>query len=194
VPEIDELPRIEIRFETDPENFMPYARDAETLARPYAIPGTPGLEHRIGGIEKQHLTGNVNYEPDNHQFMVKLRQEKIDRAANDIPPVEIFGEQTGKVLVLGWGSTYGSITSAVEKMQREGKSVSCAHLRHLNPFPKNLGEVLRGFETVIVPEMNLGQLCTMIRAKYLVDAVAFSKVKGRPFQIREIVRKVEEYL
>jgi 2-oxoglutarate ferredoxin oxidoreductase subunit alpha len=194
VPEIDELPRIEIKFETDPENFMPYARDEETLARPYAIPGTPGLEHRIGGIEKQHLTGNVNYEPDNHQFMVKLRQEKIDRAANDIPPVEVFGEKTGKVLLLGWGSTYGSITSAVEKMQREGKSVSCAHLRHLNPFPKNLGEVLRGFETVIVPEMNLGQLCTMIRAKYLVDAVAFSKVKGRPFQIREIVRKVEEYL
>jgi 2-oxoglutarate ferredoxin oxidoreductase subunit alpha len=194
VPEIDELPRIKIKFETDPANFMPYARDEETLARPYAIPGTPGLEHRIGGIEKQHLTGNVNYEPDNHQFMVKLRQEKIDRAANDIPAIEIFGEQTGKVLVLGWGSTYGSITSAVEKMQREGKPVSSAHLRHLNPFPKNLGEVLRGFETVIVPEMNLGQLCTMIRAKYLVDAVAFSKVKGRPFQIREIVRKVEEYL
>jgi 2-oxoglutarate ferredoxin oxidoreductase subunit alpha len=194
VPEVHELPRIEIKFETNPENFMPYARDEETLSRPYAIPGTPGLEHRIGGIEKQHLTGNVNYEPDNHQFMVKLRQEKIDRAANDIPALEIFGEKTGKVLVLGWGSTYGSITSAVEKMQREGKSVSCAHLRHLNPFPRNLGEVLRGFETVIVPEMNLGQLCTMIRAKYLVDAVAFSKVKGRPFQIREIVRKVEEYL
>jgi 2-oxoglutarate/2-oxoacid ferredoxin oxidoreductase subunit alpha len=194
IPEMDQLPRIEIKFETDPENFMPYARDEETLARPFAIPGTPGLEHRIGGIEKQHLTGNVNYEPDNHQFMVKLRQEKIDRAANDIPPVEIFGEKKGKVLLLGWGSTYGSITSAVEKMQREGKSVSSAHLRHLNPFPKNLGEVLRGFETVIVPEMNLGQLCTMIRAKYLVDAVAFSKVKGRPFQIREIIRKVEEYL
>jgi 2-oxoglutarate ferredoxin oxidoreductase subunit alpha len=126
--------------------------------------------------------------------MVKLRQEKVDRAANDIPLVEVFGEQTGKVLVLGWGSTYGSISSAVEKLQGEGKSVSAAHLRHLSPFPKNLGDVLAGFETLIVPEMNLGQLCTMIRAKYLVDAVAFSKVKGRPFQIREIVRKVEEYL
>ena len=126
--------------------------------------------------------------------MVKLRQEKVDRAANDIPAIEIFGENTGKVLVLGWGSTFGSITSAVEKMQREGKPVSCAHLRYLNPFPKNLGEVLAGFETVIVPEMNLGQLCTMIRAKFLVDAVAFSKVKGRPFQIREIIAKVEEYL
>jgi 2-oxoglutarate ferredoxin oxidoreductase subunit alpha len=194
VPEIGDLPKIVVKFATDPENFLPYARDEQTLSRPYALPGTPGLEHRIGGIEKQHETGNVNYEPENHHFMVLMRQAKIDRAAQDIPEVEIFGEKTGKVLVLGWGSTYGSITSAVERMQREGKSVSSAHLRHLNPFPRNLGEVLRGFERVIVPEMNLGQLATMIRAKYLVDAVAFSKVKGRPFQIREIVRKVEEYL
>jgi len=194
IPEIADLPKIEVNFAGDPATFMPYARDPETLARPYAIPGTPGLEHRIGGIEKQHITGNVNYDPENHHLMVKLRQEKIDRAANDVPMVEVFGEPTGKVLVLGWGSTYGSISSAVEKLQGEGKSVSSAHLRYLNPFPKNLGEVLRGFETVIVPEMNLGQLATMLRAKYLVDAVAFSKVKGRPFQIREIVRKVEEYL
>src|SRR5947209_218680 len=194
IAKVDALAKKEVTVGDGPTNFMPYARDEETLARPYAIPGTPGLEHRIGGIEKQHLTGNVNYDPENHHFMVKLRQEKVDRAANDIPLVEVFGEKTGKVLVLGWGSTYGSIASAVEKLQREGKSVSSAHLRHLNPFPKNLGEVLRGFETVIVPEMNLGQLCTMIRARYLVDAVAFSKVKGRPFQIREIVRKVEEYL
>jgi 2-oxoglutarate ferredoxin oxidoreductase subunit alpha len=194
IPEIDALPKIEVTFATDPANFMPYARDEVTLARPYAIPGTPGLEHRIGGIEKQHITGNVNYDPENHHLMVKLRQEKIDRAVQDIPLLEVFGEKTGKVLVLGWGSTYGSISSAVEKLQADGKSVSCAHLRHLNPFPKNLGEVLAGFETVIVPEMNLGQLCTMIRARYLVDAIPFSKVKGRPFQIREIVRKVEEYL
>jgi 2-oxoglutarate ferredoxin oxidoreductase subunit alpha len=194
VPAIDKLPQIPVKFATDPNNFMPYSRDEATLARPYALPGTPGLEHRIGGIEKQHITGNVNYDPENHHLMVKLRQEKVDRAANDIPLLEVFGEPNGKVLVLGWGSTYGSITSAVEKMQREGKSVSSAHLRHLNPFPKNLGEVLAGFETVIIPEMNLGQLCTMIRAKYLIDAVPFSKVKGRPFQIREIVGKVEEYL
>ena len=194
IPPIDSLPKIELHFATDPANFMPYARDEVTLARPFALPGTPGLEHRIGGIEKQHITGNVNYDPENHHLMVKLRQEKIDRAVNDVPLVEVMGETTGKVLVLGWGSTYGSISSAVEKMQREGKSVSAAHLRHLNPFPRNLGEVLAGFETVIVPEMNLGQLCTMIRARYLVDAVPFSKVKGRPFQIREIVRKVEEYL
>ena len=194
IPEIDSLPKIELRFATDPTTFMPYSRDEVTLARPFALPGTPGLEHRIGGIEKQHITGNVNYDPENHHLMVKLRQEKIDRAVNDIPLVEVMGEKTGKVLVLGWGSTYGSISSAVEKMQREGKSVSSAHLRYLNPFPRNLGEVLAGFETVIVPEMNLGQLCTMIRARFLVDAVPFSKVKGRPFQIREIVRKVEEYL
>jgi 2-oxoglutarate ferredoxin oxidoreductase subunit alpha len=194
VPNVADLPKIEVKFATDPENFLPYSRDEQTLSRPYALPGTPGLEHRIGGIEKQHETGNVNYEPENHHFMVLLRQAKVDRAAQDIPEVEVFGEKTGKVLVLGWGSTYGSITSAVERMRREGKSVSSAHLRHLNPFPRNLGEVLRGFDKVIVPEMNLGQLATMIRAKFLVDAVAFSKVKGRPFQIREIVRKVEEYL
>lgn len=194
VPDINNLPKIEVNLTTDPTNFMPYARDEKTLARPYALPGTPGLEHRIGGIEKQHLSGNVNYDPDNHHFMVKLRQEKVDRVADDIPPVEVFGQPTGKVLVVGWGSTYGSITSAVEKLQSEGKSVSSIHLRHLNPFPKNLGEVLHNFETVIVPEMNLGQLCTMLRAKYLVNAIPFSKVKGRPFQIREIVGKVEEYL
>jgi 2-oxoglutarate ferredoxin oxidoreductase subunit alpha len=194
VPEIEDLPKIEVKFATDPAGFMPYARDEETLARPYALPGTPGLEHRIGGIEKQHLTGNVNYDPENHHFMVLMRQAKVDRAAQDVPEVEVYGDPTGKVLVLGWGSTYGSITSAVEKLRAEGKSVSSAHLRHLNPFPSNLGDVLRSFEHVIVPEMNLGQLCTMIRAKYLVDAVAFSKVKGRPFQIREIIKKVEEYL
>ncbi len=194
LPKLESLPKIAVKFATDPASFMPYARDAETLARPWALPGTPGLEHRIGGIEKQNITGNVNYDPENHHLMVKLRQEKVDRAAADIPPTEVFGDPSGKVLVLGWGSTYGSITSAVEKMRAEGRSVSSAHLRYLNPFPSNLGEVLANFETVLIPEMNLGQLCTMIRARYLIDAVPFSKVKGRPFQIREIVRKVEEYL
>jgi 2-oxoglutarate ferredoxin oxidoreductase subunit alpha len=194
LPEIGDLPQIEVKFADEPTGFLPYARDEQTLSRPFAIPGTPGLEHRVGGIEKEHLTGNVNYDPENHQFMVKLRQEKIDRVAEDIPEIEVFGEPTGKVLVLGWGSTYGSITSAVERLQREGRPVSSAHLRYLNPFPKNLGDVLRSFERVIIPEMNLGQLATMIRAKYLVDTVTFAKVKGRPFQIREIVEKVEEYL
>src|SRR5437762_2124979 len=194
IPEVNALPKIQVSFATDPANFMPYARNEQTLARPYAIPGTPGLEHRIGGIEKQNITGNVNYDPENHHLMVKLRQEKVDRAAQDIPLVEVAGETSGKVLVLGWGSTYGSISTAVERLQSEGKSVSAAHLRYLNPFPANLGEVLAGFETVIIPEMNLGQLCTMVRAKFLIDAVPFSKVKGRPFQFREIVRKVEQYL
>jgi 2-oxoglutarate ferredoxin oxidoreductase subunit alpha len=193
IPALEDLPKIEVKFADDPTGFLPYARD-ERLSRPFAIPGTPGLEHRVGGIEKEHLTGNVNYDPENHEFMVKLRQEKIDRVADDIPDLEVFGESSGKVLVLGWGSTYGSITSAVERLQREGRSVSSAHLRYLNPFPKNLGAVLANFERVIIPEMNLGQLATMIRAKFLIDAVTYSKVKGRPFQIREIVEKVEEYL
>ena len=160
----------------------------------YLGPCSGARKHRIGGIEKQNITGNVNYDPENHQLMVMLRQRKVDGAVADVPQIEVFGDPAGKVLVLGWGSTYGSITSAVEKMRNEGKSVSSAHLRYLNPFPGNLEKVLRGFETVLIPEMNLGQLCTMIRARYLIDAVAFSKVKGRPFQIREIISKVEEYL
>lgn len=194
LPNVAELPEIKVEFATKPEGFLPYSRNEETLARPYAIPGTPGLEHRIGGIEKQHETGNVSYDPDNHEFMVRMRQAKVNRAADSIPDLEVFGESTGKVLVLGWGSTYGAITSAVERLQRQGKSVSSAHLRYLNPFPKNTGEVLKNFERVIIPEMNLGHLTMMIRAKFLVDAIAFSKVKGRPFQIREIIAKVEEYL
>lgn len=194
LPKIEELPEIKVEFWQEPSSFLPYNRDKETLSRPYAIPGTPGLEHRIGGLEKQHITGNVSHDPENHHLMVLMRQAKVERAAQDIPLLEVYGEKTGKVLVLGWGSTYGAITSAVERMRKDGKSVSSAHLRYLNPFPSNLGEVLKGFETILVPEINLGQLATMIRAKYLVDAISFPKVKGRPFQIREIVRKVEEYL
>src|SRR5437016_13005175 len=178
LPKIDDLPKIDVKFATDPNNYMPYSRDEVTVARRVALPGTPGLEHRIGGIEKQHITGNVNYDPGNDHLRVKLRQDKVDRAAADVPQVEVFGDESGKVLVLGWGSTYGSITSAVEKMRNEGKSVSSAHLRHLNPFPSNLGEVLSNFETVLIPEMNLGQLCTMIRARFLINAVPFSTVKG----------------
>jgi 2-oxoglutarate ferredoxin oxidoreductase subunit alpha len=194
IPSIDSLPEMKINFRTDPEGFFPYMRDEKTLARPWAIPGTPGLEHRIGGIEKQNITGNVNYEPDNHDFMVRLRAEKIQRMQQDIPPIEIFGAPEGKVLVLGWGSTYGAITTAVEYMREQGHSVSSAHLRHLNPFPSNLGEVLKGFETVIVPELNLGQLCMLIRAKFLVDAVSFSQVRGKPFKVSSLVNKIKEYL
>jgi len=192
LPKVDELPKIDIEYRTEAEGFHPYLRNEATLARPWAIPGTPGLEHRIGGLEKQHITGNVSYDPDNHEFMVRLRAEKVARIANFIPEVEVFGKPEGKVLVVGWGGTYGAITSAVEMMQTRGKSVSSVHLRHLNPFPKNLGEVLSRFEKVLVPELNLGQLCLLLRARYLVDAIGFNKVKGHPFKISELVRKMEQ--
>jgi len=192
LPKVDELPKIDIEYRTEAEGFHPYLRNEATLARPWAIPGTPGLEHRIGGLEKQHITGNVSYDPDNHEFMVRLRAEKVARIANFIPEVEVFGKPEGKLLVVGWGGTYGAITSAVEMMQTRGKSVSSVHLRHLNPFPRNLGEVLSRFEKVLVPELNLGQLCLLLRARYLVDAIGFNKIKGHPFKISELVRKMEE--
>lgn len=194
LPKLEDLPDLKVHFRTEVEGFLPYLRDERTLARPWALPGTPGLEHRIGGIEKEHLTGNVSYDPENHELMVKLRAEKIQRMTQDIAPLEVFGDTQGKVLVLGWGSTYGSITSAVEHLREKGESVSSTHLRYLNPFPKNLGEILSGFETVIIPELNLGQLAMIVRAKYLVDAVSFSKVKGKPFKVMELVRKISEYL
>jgi 2-oxoglutarate ferredoxin oxidoreductase subunit alpha len=194
IPSIESLPRIEVKFRTEKAGFYPYLRDERTLARPWAIPGTPGLEHRIGGLEKQHVTGNVNYDPDNHDFMVRLRAEKVARIAQDIPLIEVSGEPEGKVLVLGWGSTHGAITTAAEQLRAKGVSVSSAHLRYLNPFPRNLGEVLSRFETVIVPELNLGQLALLVRARFLVDAISFSKVKGLPFKVSEIVKKINEYL
>jgi 2-oxoglutarate ferredoxin oxidoreductase subunit alpha len=164
------------------------------LGRPWAIPGTPNLEHRIGGLEKEHISGNVSYNPDNHDFMVRLRAEKIARIADYIPEVSIFGKPEGKLLVVGWGSTYGAITSAVESLQSRGKSVSSIHLRHLNPFPKNLGDILSRFDKILVPELNLGQLKFILRAQFLVDAVGFNKVKGLPFKIRELIAKIEEFV
>src|SRR5437016_4123219 len=190
LPDVATLPDISTTFATEPNSdgeFLPYLRDEQTLSRPWAIPGTPGLEHRIGGLEKQHITGNVSYQPDNHEFMVRLRSEKIARIANFIPEVEIFGKPDGKILLVGWGGTYGAITSAVEAMRARGESVSSIHLRHLNPFPKNLGDVLSRFEKVLVPELNLGQLQMLLRARYLVNAVGFHKVKGRPFKISELI-------
>lgn len=192
IPSLQDLPRIEVRFATDPNTFKPYARDPETLARPWAIPGTPGLEHRIGGLEKSDITGNVSYDPENHHRMVTLRAERIARIANDIPNVEVFGEPEGDLLVLGWGSTYGFIRSAVERVRAEGLAVSHAHLRYLNPFPANLGEVLAGFRRVLIPELNLGQLLLLIRGRYLVDAVGLNKVAGRPFRVAEIQEKIYE--
>jgi 2-oxoglutarate ferredoxin oxidoreductase subunit alpha len=194
IPQVEDLPKIQVQFRTDPNGFYPYLRDETTLSRPWAVPGTPGLEHRIGGLEKQHITGMVSYNPENHDFMVRLRAEKVARVANDIPAVQVFGKPQGKLLVVGWGSTYGAITTAVEHLQQRGKSISSLHLRYLNPFPKNLGEVLRRFEQVLVPELNLGQLAYMLRAQYLIDVKSYNKVQGMPFKISELINKFNECL
>ncbi|HEU0075040.1 MAG TPA: 2-oxoacid:acceptor oxidoreductase subunit alpha [Dehalococcoidia bacterium] len=193
IPDPAKLPRMEANFATDPATFKAYERDPETLARPWAVPGTPGLEHRIGGLEKANITGNVNYEAENHDLMTRLRFEKIERIANDIPEVEVFGDEDGgDLLVLGWGSTYGVIRTAVQRARVAGKSVSQVHLKHLNPFPKNLGDVLGRFDKVLIPENNMGQLSLLIRGKYLVDAVGLHRVTGRPFMIQEIEDKILE--
>jgi 2-oxoglutarate ferredoxin oxidoreductase subunit alpha len=194
IPKVEDLPKIEVKFRTETEGFFPYSRDEATLSRPWAIPGTPGLEHRIGGLEKQNITGNVSYDPDNHMRMVELRAEKIARIANDIPDLQVFGEPEGEVLVVGWGGTFGALNAAVEEVQARNLPVSSIHLRYLNPFPKNLADILGRFEKVLVPELNLGQLSWLLRAKFLVPTIPFSKVKGKPFKISEIVDKIEEVL
>jgi 2-oxoglutarate/2-oxoacid ferredoxin oxidoreductase subunit alpha len=176
------------------EKYKPYARD-EKLARPWALPGTPGLEHRIGGLEKQNITGNINYEPENHQLMVKLRQEKVDKIANYIPDQQLdSGPEKGKILVLGWGSTYGAIKSAVAELQAQGHAVSHAHLRYIRPFPKNLGAMLQNFDKVLIPEINNGQLIKIIRDEFLVDAKGYNKIMGIPITKTELVMKLEEML
>ena len=157
-------------------------------------PGTPGLEHRIGGLEKADITGNVSYDPDNHHRMQMLRAAKVAGIADDIPPLEVFGPERGDLLILGWGSTYGAIRSAVERLQPEGKTVAHAHLRHLNPFPANTEAVLRSYRRVLIPEVNLGQLLMLIRARYLIDAVGYNKVRGKPFRIAEILDEAERVL
>ena len=197
-PAAADLPAIEVKFKTSlaegEEKFLPYKRD-EKLARPWAIPGTAGLEHRIGGIEKQHETGNVSYDPENHEFMVKMRQAKVDKIADYIPLQTIdSGATNGKVLVLGWGSTYGTIKSAVLQLQSQGKSVSHAHIKYMRPFPKNLGAILAGFETILIPEINNGQLIKIIRDQYLVDAKAYNKIMGIPITKLELVTAIESYL
>jgi len=194
IPLVGSLPDIAPKFRTDPEGFQPYMRDERTLARPWAIPGTPGLEHRIGGLEKEHITGNVSYDPENHEFMVKMRQAKVDRIADDIPPAVVEGDQKGDLLVVGWGGTYGAIRTAVEEKRKEGKSVSHLQLKYINPFQKNVGEILYNFKNVLVPELNLGQLARVLRAKYLVPAITLSKVQGLPFKAIEIENKIDEIL
>jgi len=197
-PKTEDLLPIEVKFKTelgqDEEKFQPYLRD-EKLVRPWAIPGTPGLEHRIGGLEKQNITGNVSYDPENHQLMVKIREEKVDKIADYIPAQKLdSGPEKGELLVLGWGSTYGAIKSAVAELQHEGYAVAHAHLRHLRPFPKNLGEILKNFRQVLIPEINNGQLIKIIRDKYFVDAKAYNKIMGVPITKTELVLKIREML
>jgi 2-oxoglutarate ferredoxin oxidoreductase subunit alpha len=192
--ELGALPDLRVPNRTEPAGFYPYERDPETLARPWAVPGAPGLEHRIGGLEKLDVLGTISYDPDNHHRMQLLRADKVARIARDIAPLEVFGPPKGELLIVGWGSTYGAIRSAVERLQERGRTVAHAHIRHLNPFPTNTGEVVRAYDRVLIPEVNLGQLRTLIRAEFLVDAEGFNLVRGKPFQISEIQAKAEQVL
>jgi 2-oxoglutarate ferredoxin oxidoreductase subunit alpha len=196
IPDLDRLPDLLVAFATEPnhgDEFWPYLRDPETLARPWAVPGTPGLEHRIGGLEKQDGTGNISYDPVNHDSMVRLRAAKVDGIARDIPPLEVDDpDGAARVLVLGWGSTYGPIGAAVRQVRDAGAAVAQAHLRHLNPFPSNTGDVLRRYDKVLIPEMNLGQLCLLVRARFLVDAIPYNRVRGMPFQAGELAGVIQD--
>lgn len=194
VPDMSSLPDIQPQFAADPDGFEPFMRDPVTLARPWAVPGTPGLEHRIGGLEKEDETGDVSYDAENHEKMTLYRAEKVQRVASEIPPTEAVGDSSGELLILGWGSSYGSIRAATEQLQAEGCSVSRVHLRWLNPLPNDLGDVLKRFKRVLIPEMNMGQLRHYIRAKYLIDAEGFNKVQGMPIFTSEIVSKAESML
>jgi 2-oxoglutarate ferredoxin oxidoreductase subunit alpha len=186
LPDPAALPEVPVHFRTDPNGFFPYLRDEETLSRPWVLPGTPGLEHRIGGLEKEYLTGNVSYAPTNHEQMMRVRARKIAGITREIPPTEVFGPPEGDLLVLGWGCTYGAIRQAVTQVQAQGHAVAHAHLRYLNPLPSDLRDLLQRFRRVLVPEINLGQLVRLLRAEYLVDAIGFNKVQGRPFKVSEI--------
>jgi 2-oxoglutarate ferredoxin oxidoreductase subunit alpha len=197
-PKSEDLPPIEVSFKTelshDEEKFQPYLRD-EKLVRPWAVPGTAGLEHRIGGIEKQNITGNVSYDPDNHQLMVKIREEKVEKIADYIPEQTLdSGPDKGKLLVLGWGSTYGAIKSAVHELQADGKKVAHAHLRYVRPFPRNLGDIIKRYDQVLIPEINNGQLIKIIRDKYLIDAKGYNKIMGVPITKGELVEEIKRII
>jgi 2-oxoglutarate ferredoxin oxidoreductase subunit alpha len=196
IPDVSKMTPIAVqhpagRAEGD-EPFLPYLRD-ENLARPWAIPGTEGLMHRVGGLEKEDRTGNVSYDPENHQHMVNTRQRKIDDIAKRLPPQSVFGPEKGDILVVSWGGTYGACHTAVRRCQRNGLSVAHAHIRYLNPLPINLGELLSNYTTVLVPELNTGQLRMLLRSKYLVDCIGINKVKGKPFTVSELVDKISGY-
>lgn len=195
IPQINELPKIEVKFRKEADGFYPYLRNPDTLARPWALPGTPGLEHVITGVETEQTTGKICYDPQNHDAMIKIRAKRIAQIENDIPDIKtIFGESKGDLLILGWGSTLGSINAACEKLLKKGYKVANAHLRYLNPFPKNLGEFLKNYKKVLIPEINLGQLQLLIRAKYLVDAKGFNIVGGQPLKVNGIVEAAEKLL
>ena len=195
IPQVSDLLPILPEFATDPENFLPYKRNPETGRRPWAPPGKEGFEHRIGGLEKADLTGNVSYDPDNHERMSQLREEKIANIAkNEIPPSEVFGDSSGDLLIIGWGGTYGALRTGVINQRQAGQSVSHLHLRFLNPLPNDLGLILQNFKKVIVAELNLGQLNQLIRSKYLVDTVAYNKIQGQPFQVAEVEAKIQQNL
>ncbi|MFA7289643.1 MAG: 2-oxoacid:acceptor oxidoreductase subunit alpha [Melioribacteraceae bacterium] len=193
LPDPDAIPEIHVAYRKEVEGYYPYLRD-ENLSRPWAVPGTPGLEHRIGGLEKANIYGNVSYDPDNHDLMVRLRAEKVQKIQQDIPDLKVSYEQDGDLLVLGWGGTYGAITEAVVKARAEGYKVSQVHLKHLFPFPKNLADVLKRFKNVLLPELNLGQLAKVIRAELLIDTISLTKIKGLPFKSSEIQNKIVEIL
>jgi len=194
LPRIEDLPEIRVSFRREAEGFQPYSRDAKTLARPWAVPGTPGLEHRVGGLEKADGTGDVSYDPANHERMVRVRAEKVQRVADDIPLAEPIGDREGDLLVVGWGSTYGSITSAVRRARAQGMRVSQLHLRYLNPLPRNLGELLDRYKRVLVPEINLGQLSLLLQGRFLRPVIGFNRVRGLPFQAAEVLDKIVEVL
>jgi len=197
IPKMSELPRIEVKYATErPTNgdpYLPYKRD-ERLVRPWAVPGTPGLEHRIGGIEKADITGNISYDAENHQHMTRVRKQKVANIASIFPPQTVEGPETGDLLLVSWGGTYGAVRTAAATARRQGKSVAHCHLRYINPFPKNLGEILKRYRKVLVPELNAGQMWTILRATYLVDAISFSKVQGKPFLVSELTNAIDRTL
>ena len=192
LPDVETFPRIRVNRNVDSGSFQPYARNPETLVRPWVVPGAAGLEHRIGGLEKQDITGNVSYDPENHQHMIEVRAKKVANAAEIIPPVEVQGPQQGDLLVLSWGGTYGACTTAVQRAQAHDRSVAHAHLRWLNPFPANLGDILGAYERVLIPELNMGQLSLLIRNRYLIDTIGLNKVMGKPFAVHEVLSKILE--
>src|ERR1700683_4693636 len=197
IPNVEDIPEFKVKFATEknsPNGYLPYKRNPDTLARPWAVPGTPGLEHRIGGLEKQDVTGNINYEPLNHEHMVRIRAAKVAAIVQDIPDIVPAGDDHGDLLIVAWGSTHGAITAAVKAQRAQGRTIGHVHLRHLNPLPANLGDVIKRYKQVLVPELNMGQLLWVLRAKYLVDAIGLNKIQGRPFKQTELEHKIEELL